>query len=168
MNKLIIHLTLMAASIACGQTPSPSESPAAKPSFYIGEYIACVLLFTVASAPTKVKTPVTGIVENAVYQDGKVVVPQGTVVTCVVDQPLALRDRILVEGTWHLTYPDGTDGIAFDGVVLDRESVEDANNHYFGPEDGSAGLRGSITGTERFVRVNSGKPFYIFVTRTNT
>jgi len=162
MNKLIVYFALLAASVASGQTLTTAESPAPKPSPAIGTVIVCHLIFTVDSASTKVKTPVIGIVQSDVYQDGKIVIPKGTEATCVVEQPLAFRDRIQVDGKWLLTYSHGSGGIGFDGVVCDRES--DPQGRHFGVEDGSAGLRGIITGQEGFVRVPAGKEFYIFIT----
>jgi hypothetical protein len=161
MNKLIVYFALLAASVASGQTPTPAESPAPKASPAIGTVIVCHLIFTVESASTKIETPVIGIVQSDVYQDGKLVIPKGAEATCVAEE-LAFRDRIQVDGKWHVTYPGGSDGIEFDGVVCERES--DPEGRQFGIKDGSAGLRGIITGQEGFVRVPAGKEFYIFIT----
>jgi hypothetical protein len=106
---------------------------------------------------------VIGTVQRDIYQDGKIVVPSGTVVACVVEQAVAFRDRIQVAGKWHLTYPDGKTGIEFEGVACDREA--DSDNRNFSPEDGSAGLLGNVIGGgDRFVRVPAGKEFYIVTT----
>ena len=43
--------------------------------------------------------------------------------------------------------------------VIDVDGV--AKNQQFGQSDGSADLRGTLTGDDRFVRVQAGKEFYI-------
>ena len=125
-------------------------------------------MLTVDSTVTKAKTPVIGTVQKDVIQAGKIVVPKGTIATCVLEQPAAFRDRIAAEGKWHLINSDGNNIGEFDGVACDREA--DPKNQQFDPSDGSAGLRGTLAGDEhlagdnRFVRVEAGKEFYIVVT----
>ena len=162
MNNFVFSFTFLAASLALGQTTPPSQQPSATPVLSIGIAIPCRLIFTVDSTSAKVKTPVIAIILENVVQDGKMVVPKGTEATCVVEQPVAFRDRIAIDGKWHLMSPQGKSEGEFDGVACDREA--DSNNLHFGPEDGSAGLRGTITGEEHFVRVPAGKEFYIVTT----
>jgi hypothetical protein len=166
MSKLIFSFVFLAAALA--QAQSPSESPAAKPLLPIGTVIQCSLVFTIDSTSAKVKTPVIGTVQKDVVQAGKMVIPKGTIATCVLEQPVAFRDRIAAEGKWHLTDPGGNNIGEFDGVACDREA--DPKNEEFGPSDGSAGLRGSVTGNKLavadkpFIRVEAGKEFYVVVT----
>jgi len=162
LNNFIFSFAFLAASLALGQTAPQNQQPSATPVLPIGICIPCRLLFTVDSTSTKVRTPVIGTVQEDIVQDGKTVVPKDALATCVVEQPVAFRDRIAVEGKWHLSSPDGKTQVEFDGIACDRES--DSGNRHFGPEDGTAGLRGSTTGNERFVRVPAGKEFYIVIT----
>ncbi len=162
LNNFVFSFAFLAASLALGQTAPHNQQPPATPVLPIGESIKCRLLFTVDSTSTKVKTPVVGIVEYDVYYDGKMVVPAGSIATCFVEQPVAFRDRIAVEGKWYLTSRDGKSGGELDGVACDREG--DLDNLKIGPEDGTAGLRGTLTGEEQFVRVPTGKEFYIVTT----
>jgi hypothetical protein len=160
LNNLILSFLFLTASLTLGQTASPSQSPATTPVLPIGKAIPCRLLLTVDSTGAKVKTPVVGTVLENILEDGKVVVPAGTIATCFIEQPVAFRDRIAVEGEWHLSSPEGKSVGEFEGVVCDRDA--DPHNNSFGPKDGSAGLRGiPVNGEERFIRVPAGKEFYI-------
>ena len=145
------------------EAPSPGGSPqATQVTARWGTLIPCQLLNTVESSIT---TPVIGIVQRDIWQDKKLIIPTGTVVTCVL-RPSAVRDRIEVAGKWVLTYPDGKQG-AIEGMACDRE--EEAPGH-FGIEDGSAGIPGTVVkdGDAGFVRALGGKQFYVFTIQASS
>jgi type F conjugative transfer system protein TrbI len=169
MKRNLILSICCAATISplssLGEAPSPGGSPqATQVQARWGTLIPCQLVNTVESSIT---TPVIGIVKSDIWQDKKLIIPAGTVVTCML-RPSAVRDRIEVAGKWVLTYPDGKQG-EIEGMACDRE--EDGNGH-FGIEDGSAGIPGTVvkdeSGDAGFVRALGGKQFYLFTTHASS
>ena len=128
--------------------PSPTPGPEAPrvPEIWLppSSLIPCVLVITVESS--HINTPVLGKVLVDIVQNGHLVIPKGTVVSCFA-QSGAVRDRIEVAGSWLLVYPDGRQ-LKINGLALNRDAHPD--NQQFGVEDGSAGLQGEEIESDRY------------------
>src|SRR6266446_5860695 len=120
-------------------TPIPEPQRQREPSWLPPSiFIPCALVNTVESS--HINTPVVGEVIRDVYQNGKLIVPAGTLVSSFAESG-AVRDRIEVAGTWLFVFSDGRH-LKATGIACDREA--DPINQQFGTEDGSAGLQGDI------------------------
>jgi hypothetical protein len=129
-------------------TPSPTPVPteAARPQAWLppGTFIPCALVNTVESS--HINTPVVGEVLRDMYQNGRLIVPAGAIVSSFAESG-AVRDRIEVAGAWLITYPDGRH-LRVRGIACDREA--DPTNQQFGIEDGSAGLQGELVESDHW------------------
>ena len=61
----------------------------------------CALVNTVESS--HINTPVVGEVLQDMYQNGRLIIPAGAIVSSFAESG-AVRDRIEVAGTWLITY----------------------------------------------------------------
>src|SRR5262245_27657050 len=130
-------------------TPVPSPTPPMappRPQAWLppGTFIPCALVNTVESS--HINTPVVGEVLRDMYQNGRVIVPAGAIVSSFAESG-AVRDRIEVAGQWLIVYPDGRH-LRVRGIACDREA--DPANQQFGIEDGSAGLQGEIVESDHW------------------
>ena len=130
------------------EVPSPTPTPEAPkvPEIWLppSVLIPCTLVITVESS--HINTPVLGKVLMDIKENGSVIIPRGTVVSCFA-QSGAVRDRIEVAGTWLLVYPDGRQ-LKIQGIALNRDAHPD--NQQFGIEDGSAGLQGEEIESDKY------------------
>jgi hypothetical protein len=101
-------------------------------------FIPCALVNTVNSS--HINTPVVGEVLRDIWQNKKLVIPAGTIVSSFAAGG-AVRDRIEVAGSWLLVFSDGRQ-LKVNGIACVRQA--NAENEQFGPEDGSAGLLGTL------------------------
>jgi hypothetical protein len=126
-------------------SPTPQQAPP-RPQAWLppGTFIPCALVNTVESS--HINTPVVGEVLRDMYQNGRLIVPAGAIVSSFAESG-AVRDRIEVAGTWLITYPDGRH-LRVRGIACDREA--DPANQQFGIEDGSAGLQGEIVESDHW------------------
>jgi hypothetical protein len=137
------------------QSPAPSPAPQPErrkdPQAWLppGVFIPCALLNTVESS--HINTPVVGEVLRDVYQNGRLIVPAGAVVSSFA-QSGAVRDRIEVAGMWLIFYPDGRH-LRIHGIACDREA--DPSNQQFGIEDGSAGLQGELVESDHWANAKA-------------
>ena len=106
-------------------------------------FIPCALVNTVNSS--HINTPVVGEVLRDVYQNKKLIIPAGTIVSCFASN--AVRDRIEVAGTWLFVFSDGRQ-LKVDGIACARQA--NPENQQFGPEDASAGLLGEIVESDHW------------------
>jgi len=130
-------------------TPIPSATPPAEPPqpqawLPPGTFIPCALVNTVESS--HINTPVVGEVLRDMYQNGRLIIPAGAIVSSFAESG-AVRDRIEVAGTWLIVYPDGRH-LRVRGIACDREA--DPANQQFGIEDGSAGLQGELVESDHW------------------
>jgi hypothetical protein len=109
-----------------------------------GRLIRCQLVNTVDSG--NADTPVIAIVTEDLWHDGKLVIPVGTEIhgRAQVD---ALRDRVIVTGTWTIVWQSGEE-LLVNGIALNREFNEQTGN--WGITDGSAGLSGQVIKTNKW------------------
>ncbi len=123
-----------------------SRPPAATAAPY-GRLIPCETI--VALESNRLDTPVIGLVTEDVWHDGRLVVPAGAEVhaRAALDRT---RERLAVTGPWRIIWrtPDANNGaeLSLDGLALDREFSGETGE--WGPNDGSAGLRGQIVRTD--------------------
>jgi hypothetical protein len=141
------------AQVTATPIPSPT-APAAEPprpqSFLPpGTFIPCALVNTVESS--HINTPVVGEVLRDMWQNGRLIVPAGAIVSSFAESG-AIRDRIEVAGTWLITYPDGRH-LRVRGIACDREA--DPANQQFGIEDGSAGLQGELVESDHWANAKA-------------
>jgi hypothetical protein len=135
-------------------SPSPApppERPRKDPAAWLppGVFIPCALVNTVESS--HLNTPVVGEVLHDVYQNGRLIIPAGSVVSSFAESG-AVRDRIEVAGVWLLVYPDGRH-LRVRGIACDREA--DPTNQQFGIEDGSAGLQGELIESDHWANAKA-------------
>jgi len=134
-------------------TPSPTPVPeaASRPLAWLppGTFIPCALVNTVESS--HINTPVVGEVLCDMYQNGRLIVPAGAIVSSFAESG-AVRDRIEVAGEWLIVYPDGRH-LRVRGVACDREA--DPTNQQFGVEDGSAGLQGELVESDHWANAKA-------------
>jgi hypothetical protein len=141
--------TLVSFYAQVSSTPSPTPTPAPQrkdPEYWLPPSIMvpCALVNTVESS--HINTPVIGEVIRDMYQNGRLIVPAGTIVSSFA-QNGAVRDRIEVAGTWLFLFHDGRT-LKVQGIALDREA--DPSNQQFGIEDGSAGLQGELVESDHW------------------
>jgi hypothetical protein len=137
-----------------GASPSPAPPPERlrkDPAAWLppGVFIPCALVNTVESS--HLNTPVVGEVLHDVYQNGRLIIPAGSVVSSFAESG-AVRDRIEVAGVWLLVYPDGRH-LRVQGIACDREA--DPTNQQFGIEDGSAGLQGELVESDHWANAKA-------------
>ena len=132
-------------------SPTPTPEPQRQPKTWLppGTLIPCALVNTVESS--HINSPVIAEVTSDVYQNGNLIIPWGSIVTCFAASG-AVRDRIEVAGTWLLTYADGKH-LRVHGIALDRES--DPAHQQFGIEDGSAGLQGELIESDHWANAKA-------------
>jgi hypothetical protein len=134
-------------------TPSPSPVPEGPPRSQAwlppGTFIPCALVNTVESS--HINTPVVGEVLCDMYQNGRLNVPAGTIVSSFAESG-AVRDRIEVAGQWLIVYLDGRH-LKVRGIACDREA--DPANQQFGIEDGSAGLQGELVESDHWANAKA-------------
>jgi hypothetical protein len=113
----------------------PSTTNAAAP---FGRLLQCQLVNTLESlAP---QTPIIGLVTEALWFDGKLIIPTGSEVH-VQAQLDRVRERVTSTGPCTIVLQTG-EQLVVSGVVLDREFAPDGSG--WGLTDGSAGIRGEI------------------------
>jgi Bacterial conjugation TrbI-like protein len=141
------------AQVAATPTPTPTpepERPKVQEIFLPPSiFIPCVLVNTIESS--HINTPVVGEVIRPVYEQGHLIIPAGTIVSCFA-QSGAVRDRIEVAGAWLLVFPDGKQ-LKVNGIACVRQA--DATNQQFGPEDGSAGLAGQLVESDHWANAKA-------------
>ena len=126
--------------------PEPPPSSPHAPAAPFGRLIPCETV--VALESNRLETPVIGLVTEDVWHDGRVVIPAGAEVhaRAALDRT---RERLAVPGPWKIVWrtPDADNGteLSVDGLALDREILATGE---WGPNDGSAGLRGQIVKTD--------------------
>jgi hypothetical protein len=111
-----------------------------------GRLIPCETVLTIES--NRLDTPVIGLVTEAVWHDGRLVVPVGAEVHGRASTDRA-RERLAAQGAWRIVWRtpglDQGDELTVQGLALDRE--RDAVTGAWGRHDGSAGLRGDVLRT---------------------
>jgi hypothetical protein len=132
-------------------TPSPTPQERQKPEIWLppSMFIPCALVNTVESS--HINTPVVGEVTRDCYQNGKLIIPAGTLVSSFA-QNGAVRDRIEVAGTWLFVFRDGRQ-LKVPGMACVREA--DPTNQQFGIEDGSAGLAGELVESDHWANAKA-------------
>ncbi|MFZ5495612.1 MAG: TrbI/VirB10 family protein [Verrucomicrobiota bacterium] len=126
--------------------PEPPPAALRAPAAPFGRLIPCETV--VALESNRLETPVIGIVTEDVWHDGRLVIPAGAEVhaRAALDRT---RERLAVPGPWKIVWrtPDADNGteLSVDGLALDRELWA---NGEWGPNDGSAGLRGQVVKTD--------------------
>lgn len=127
----------------------PTEPPPAAvraPAAPFGRLIPCETV--VALESNRLETPVIGLVTEDVWHDSRLVIPAGAEVhaRAALDRT---RERLAVPGPWKIVWrtPDADNGteLSVDGLALDRELLSAGE---WGPNDGSAGLRGQVVKTD--------------------
>lgn len=137
--------------LTCLTGPSRSETETTKGTadhlvLFPQTWIVCKVINTVESSSKG--APLIGIVVQDVYEQRnglrQVVIPRGTRVAAATD-PGALRDRIEVQGPWNLAFADGRQ-VTIGGTACARDGhYRDVDSAFiFGPEDGSAGIKGQV------------------------
>lgn len=125
---------------------APAEPPTASaraPFAPFGRIIPCETV--VALESNRLETPVIGLVTEDVWHDGRLVIPAGAEVhaRAALDRT---RERLAVPGPWRIVWrtPDADNGMELSvaGLALDREIAGETGA--WGPNDGSAGLRGQV------------------------
>lgn len=99
-----------------------------------GRLLRCQLVNTVDSS--RIETPIIGIVEQDLWQNGRRIVPAGTEVHGSA-QATNLRDRIASNNAWTLVFQDGRE-LKITGTALDYTTT----SGQWAITDGSAGMRG--------------------------
>jgi hypothetical protein len=112
-------------------------------------FIPCVLVNTVESS--HINTPVVGEVLRDVYQNGKLIISAGTIVSSFASSG-AVRDRIEVAGSWLLVFHDGRQ-LKVNGIACVRQA--NPENQQFGVEDGSAGLLGELKESDHWANAKA-------------
>ncbi len=111
-----------------------------------GRLIPCETVLTNES--NRLDTPVIGLVTEAVWHDGRLIVPAGAEVHGRASMDRA-RERLAAQGAWRIVWrtpgQDHGDELAVQGLALDRERVPITGE--WGLHDGSAGLRGEVLRT---------------------
>ena len=138
-------ITFYSQVAAVPPVEKPKEQPAQPERLWLPPsiFIPCALVNTVNSS--HINTPVVGEVLRDVYQNKKLIIPAGTIVSCFASN--AVRDRIEVAGTWLLVFSDGRQ-LKIDGLACVRQA--NPENQQFGPEDASAGLLGEIVESDHW------------------
>jgi hypothetical protein len=140
------------AQVAATPEPTPTPEPERpKPEYWLPPsiFIPCALVNTVESS--HINTPVVGEVTRDCYQNGKLIIPAGTLVSSFA-QNGAVRDRIEVAGVWLFVFADGRQ-LKVPGIACDREA--DSSNQQFGIEDGSAGLQGELIESDHWANAKA-------------
>jgi hypothetical protein len=126
--------------------PEPPPASLRAPAAPFGRLIPCETV--VALESNRLETPVIGLVTEDVWHDGRLVIPAGAEVhaRAALDRT---RERLAVPGPWRIVWrtPDAGNGteLSVDGLALDRELWATGE---WGPNDGSAGLRGQVVKTD--------------------
>lgn len=126
--------------------PQPPPAALRAPAAPFGRLIPCETV--VALESNRLETPVIGLVTEDVWHDGHLVIPAGAEVhaRAALDRT---RERLAVPGPWKIVWrtPDADNGteLSVDGLALDRELWATGE---WGPNDGSAGLRGQVVKTD--------------------
>lgn len=146
--------TLVSFYAQVSSTPSPTPTPAPErkdPEWWLPPsiFIPCALVNTVESS--HINTPVVGEVIRDCYQNGRLIIPAGTIVSSF-SQNGAVRDRIEVAGVWLFVFHDGR-SLKVPGIACDREA--DPSNQQFGIEDGSAGLQGELVESDHWANAKA-------------
>jgi hypothetical protein len=140
------------AQVQSTPSPTPAPEPSHKPAEYWlppSIFIPCSLVNTVESS--HINTPVVGEVIRDCYQNGKLIIPAGTLVSSFASNG-ATRDRIEVAGVWLFVFADGRQ-LKVPGIACDREA--DPTNQQFGIEDGSAGLQGELRESDHWANAKA-------------
>jgi len=140
------------AQVTATPIPSPTPPPGPpRPQAWLppGTFIPCALVNTVESS--HINTPVVGEVLRDTYQNGRLIIPAGAIVSSFAESG-AVRDRIEVAGQWLIVYPDGRH-LRVRGIACDREA--DPANQQFGIEDGSAGLQGELVESDHWANAKA-------------
>ena len=98
-----------------------------------------------------INTPVVGEVLRDVYQNGKLIISAGTIVSSFASSG-AVRDRIEVAGSWLLVFHDGRQ-LKVNGIACVRQA--NPENQQFGVEDGSAGLLGELKESDHWANAKA-------------
>lgn len=143
--------TLVSFYSQVAATPTPTPKPRQEPEqlwLPPSIFIPCALVNTVNSS--HIDTPVVGEVLRDVYQNKKLVIAAGTIVSSFAGK--AVRDRIAVAGNWLLVFHDGRQ-LKISGIACVRQA--DAENQQFGPEDASAGLMGELKESDHWANAKA-------------
>jgi hypothetical protein len=131
------------------QKPSPPQEPEPTPDHsglgWIprGRKIPCMLVDTIDSSNAVV--PITAVVTEDIYdRKGRLLIPRKSIIQATANSG-HLRDRILVQGSWDIVFPDHLE-YEFEGLALDKETSSDEEEVAL--TNGSAGIRGDIIYTE--------------------
>lgn len=125
----------------------PQETSVIEPNGLFAPYgrmIRAELVTSVDSA--ELSTPVVGLVTRNLEWNHKILIPANSELHCIA-APNRERNRIEVTGSWVVVlakgsmYPEGSE-LTLQGTALDQD--HDVTNNTFGPNDASAGLRGTI------------------------
>lgn len=153
------------SGVAAGRTPTAAVAPKAPAVLPIsltpvrasdgpksgrfapyGRLIPCETVLTIES--NRLDTPVIGLVTEAVWHDGQLIVPAGAEVHGRASTDRA-RERLAAQGAWRIVWrtPGADHGteLSVQGLALDRE--RDLATGAWGLHDGSAGLRGDVLRT---------------------
>lgn len=139
--------TLVSFYSQVAATPTPTPKPKAEPEqlwLPPSIFIPCVLVNTVNSS--HINTPVVGEILTDIYQNEKLVIAAGTLVSSFASNG-SVRDRIEVSGNWLLVFHDGRQ-LKISGIACTRQA--NPENQQFGPEDCSAGILGTIVESDHY------------------
>lgn len=139
-HKPMQQLVSFYSQVAGTPTPAPAPKEPVIETIWLppSSFIPCILVNTVESS--HINTPVVGEVLEDVYNNGHLVIAAGTIVSSFA-QSGAIRDRIEVAGEWLLVFHDGRQ-LKVNGIACVRQA--NPQTQQFGPEDGSAGLLGTL------------------------
>jgi hypothetical protein len=101
--------------------------------------------------PSRIKSPIVGLVTENVYYGGKLIIPAGTEVHGMA-QTDHQRDRISTSIGWKFVWQDGEE-MELKAIALDREFDDNTNQSGWSLTDGSAGLRGEVLKTDNLADI---------------
>jgi hypothetical protein len=144
-------ITFYSQVAAVPPVEKPKEKPVQPEQLWLPPsiFIPCVLVNTVESS--HINTPVVGEVLRDVYQNGKLIISAGTIVSSFASSG-AVRDRIEVAGSWLLVFHDGRQ-LKVNGIACVRQA--NPENQQFGVEDGSAGLLGELKESDHWANAKA-------------
>jgi hypothetical protein len=132
--------------------PSPSPTPAQVPKTWLpgSVLIPCSLVTTLESS-AHLNTPVIGEVIRDVWQNGHLIIPFATTVSCVT-QSNAVNDRVEVAGEWLFVFPDGK-SLRVPAIACTRQW--DPSTQQKGARDAVAGLIGENVESDKWANAKA-------------
>jgi Bacterial conjugation TrbI-like protein len=115
-----------------------------------GRLLRCELVNTVDS--TNIDTPIIGLVIEDAWNQGRAIIPAGTEVHGVANKS-PVRERIGSHQEWFLVFQDGRE-LPIPGSVLDW-APDPKKSDSWAESDGSAGLRGFIVKSDKYVEAKA-------------